>query len=82
MAGTGPYPQQYGSGSNAPTDAIVVAALDAIPECKTNQTSVKYFEFPLTMTVFTGGPQGSQGPDRVVAISPSLVPVRTYTLWL
>lgn len=71
MAGTRAYPRQYGSGSNKPTDASVVAALNAIPECTTGQNGMKYFEFPLTMTVFTGGPQGSHGLDRVVAISPN-----------
>ncbi|KAL9070131.1 MAG: hypothetical protein Q9161_005083 [Pseudevernia consocians] len=70
-AGTRYYPRQYGSGSNAPTDASVVTALNAISECATGQTGMKYFEFPLTDPVFTSGPAGSQGPDRVVAISPT-----------
>ncbi|KAM0796185.1 hypothetical protein BDR22DRAFT_868420 [Usnea florida] len=65
------YPRQYGQGAQPPTDAPVVAALNAIPECRGNQTGMKYFEFPLTVPVFVGGVAGSQGPDRVVAISPS-----------
>lgn len=32
---------------------------------------MKYFEFPLTIPVFTGGEAKSQGPDRVVAIAPN-----------
>jgi hypothetical protein len=47
-------------------------ALDAIPECRTGQAGHKYFEFPITDPVFTGGGgQRSQGADRVLAISPS-----------
>lgn len=78
------YPHQYGSGSKAPTDASVVSALNAIPECATGQAGMKYFEFPLTDPVFTGGPATSQGTDRVVGISPSPGQggTRTYTYCL
>ena len=67
-----------------PTDADVVNALNAIPECATGQTGLKYFEFPLTDPVFAGGPERSQGPDRVVAISPTPEQgdPRTYTYCL
>ena len=84
MPGTRAYHRQYGSGSNAPTDATVWAALDGVPECKTGQTGMRCFEFPLNMTVFTGGAQDWQGPHRVVAILP--IPgqsgTRTYTYYL
>ena len=79
-AGNTPYPHKYGKNSNTPTDTEVLNALNAIPECKTGQTNMKYFEFPLTDPVFAGGAAGSQGPDRVVGISqtpPQGVP-RTY----
>ena len=84
MAGTRAYPRQYGSGSNAPTDASVVAALNAIPGCETGQPAMKFFEFPLDMTILTGCAQGSQGPDRIVAISPNPGQggTRTYTYCL
>lgn len=49
----------------------MVKALKAIHECRTGQSGFKYFEFPLADPVFNGGPPESQGPDRVVAISPS-----------
>ena len=79
MAGTRAYPRQYGSGSNALTDTSVVAALNAIPGCETGQAGMSFFEFPLDMTVFTGGPQ-----DRVFAISPNPGQggTRTYTYCL
>lgn len=52
-----------------PSDASVVAALNAIQGCETGQVGKKYWEFPLKDTVFTGGPVRSQGPDRVVDIA-------------
>ncbi|MCJ1462814.1 hypothetical protein MMC07_001417 [Pseudocyphellaria aurata] len=71
-AGTRKYPLQYGGTNGTPSDQDVITALDAIPECKTGQQSTKFFEFPLTDPVFTGGDQGSQGPDRVIAIAPNV----------
>lgn len=70
-AGTRSYPQQFGNNKGVPSDEGVKAALDAIAECKTGQAGMKYFEFPLTNPTFDGGDARSQGPDRVVAISPS-----------
>jgi hypothetical protein len=70
-AGTRSYPRKIGAGSNGPREAELVTALDAIPECKTGQNGMAYFEFPITDPVFTSGAQDSQGPDRVIAISPS-----------
>ena len=62
----------------------MVAALNVIPGCETGQAGMEFFEFPLDMTVFTGGAQGSQGPERVVAISPNPGQggTRTYTYCL
>ncbi|KAI0388163.1 hypothetical protein F5Y04DRAFT_275014 [Hypomontagnella monticulosa] len=77
-AGTRAYPQQYGRPT--PSDAEVVAALDAIPACRTGQEGMKYFEFPLTPTVFTGGDARSQGPDRVVSIGRSRGPGQEWDL--
>lgn len=73
VAGTRYYPRQYGNNQGTPSDADVVNALNAIPGCETGGQGkgMKYFEFPLTDPVFTGGDERSQGPDRVVAISPS-----------
>jgi len=69
-AGGRAYPRQVGKGGAPPRDASVVAALDAIPECATSLAGGwKWFEFPITDPVFTGGDSGSQGPDRVIAIS-------------
>ena len=80
------YPQQYATKKNIPDekDIGVAAALDAIPECKTGQTGMKYFEFPISDPLWTGGGRGSQGPDRVIAISPSPGQggVREYTYCL
>ena len=70
-AGTRYYPRLYGAKKGIPTDPPVVTALDAIPECKTGQTGQKFLEFPLNMPVFTGGDRESQGPGRVIPISPS-----------
>lgn len=70
-AGGRVYPRPYGSNGGIPTDPDVVTALNAIPECVTGQPMMKYFEFPLTDPVFAGGDAASQGPDRVIAISPS-----------
>ncbi|KAI8631827.1 hypothetical protein F5Y19DRAFT_472711 [Xylariaceae sp. FL1651] len=83
-AGTRSYPQQYGNNQGVPTDADVVKALDAIPECKTAQSGYKFFEFPITDPVFSGGDQGSQGPDRVIAIAqnPGQGGTRSYTYCL
>lgn len=48
-------------------------ALDAIPACSTTLAGThKWYEFPLTVPLFTGGPVDSQGPDRVVAIAPNV----------
>ncbi|KAL8990077.1 MAG: hypothetical protein Q9177_001185 [Variospora cf. flavescens] len=73
-AGGRVYPRQYGSGADAPDDESVTAALDAIPECTTRLAGRwKWFEFPLTDPTFAGrGPQGSQGPDRVIAIAKNI----------
>ena len=32
---------------------------------------MKYFEFPLSIPTFAGGAERSQGPDRVIGISPN-----------
>ena len=73
------YPHQFGNPT--PRDVPVVNALDAIPECKTGQAGLIYYEFPLTNPVFTADPPG---PDRVVAISqdPSTVVTQTFTYCL
>ncbi|KAI1746440.1 hypothetical protein F4782DRAFT_546148 [Xylaria castorea] len=68
-AGTRAYPQQYGNNQGVPSDPDVVAALDAIPECKTAQSGYKYFEYPLADPMWAGGAERSQGPDRVIAIA-------------
>ncbi|CBX90790.1 hypothetical protein IAQ61_002272 [Plenodomus lingam] len=80
-AGTRVYPQQYGNNKGIPSDPEVVAALDAIPGCKTGQSGFKYFEYPLANPVWTGGPQTSQGPHRIISIAQNVGPggSRTYT---
>lgn len=64
-AGTKYYPVKFEPGRST---AGVIAAIDAIPECKTGQANKWYLEFPITDPTFTGGVGGSQGPDRVIAI--------------
>ena len=65
------YPRQYGQGAKPPDDKPVTEVLDTIPECATSLAgSRKWFEFPITDPVFTGGLANSQGQDRVIAVSP------------
>ena len=45
--------------------------LDKSPICGTKQMGKKLFEFPLTIPTFAGGLHRSQGPDRVIGISPT-----------
>lgn len=77
---------QLGRGSAPPSDQSVRDELDRIPECSTTLAGqYKWFEFPLLDPVFgPGGDQGSQGPDRVVAISQNIGPggVREFTYCL
>lgn len=74
--GSRKYPHQFGNPT--PRDAQVVTALNAIPECKTGQAGLIYYEFPLTNPVFTADPPG---PDRVVAITQATGP-QTFTYCL
>ncbi|KAE8381113.1 hypothetical protein BDV26DRAFT_289816 [Aspergillus bertholletiae] len=80
-AGNRAYPRQYGDNKAMPSDTEVVTALNAIPGCEAGQTGTKYFEFPLADPVWNGGAQGSQGPDRVIAIAPNVGQgqTRSYT---
>lgn len=43
------YPEPFGKNQKGPTDGDigVMAALDAVPECRTKQAGMKYFAFPL-----------------------------------
>jgi len=84
-SGSRVYPMQLGRGSRPPRDASVVVALDNIPECATSLAGGwKWFEFPITDPTFIDGPAGSQGPDRVIAISQNIGPggTRSYTYCL
>lgn len=68
-AGRNSFPHRYGGINGTPSDATVVTALNAIPECRLGQVNMTYSEFPITDPVFTGGDPGSAGLDRVVAIT-------------
>lgn len=54
-----------------PEEKPLFALLDETVICRRGQPGMKFFEFPLRMPTFHGGPPRSQGPDRVIAISPT-----------
>ncbi|KAH8203521.1 hypothetical protein TruAng_002269 [Truncatella angustata] len=62
-AGTRTYPLR-----NEARDPEVATALDTIDGCETGQDGKTYWEFPLTSDGWNGGPERSQGPDRVIGI--------------
>jgi len=67
------YPRQYGGTNATPSDLDVIAALNGIEGCHTNQEGYKFFEFPITDPVFAGSlPPEAQGPDRVIAIAQNI----------
>lgn len=64
-------PRPFGVKKPSKVDKIIFGLLDEILGCKSTQAGMKFFEFPLTMPVFIRGSRLEQGPDRVIAISPS-----------
>ncbi|KAI0149207.1 hypothetical protein BJ166DRAFT_58836 [Pestalotiopsis sp. NC0098] len=65
-AGSRTYPLR-----NQARDPDVATALDGIAGCETGQANMVYWEFPLTSDGWNGGPEQSQGPDRVIGIGQS-----------